>query len=52
MVEGRLRFQSWETEAGDKRNKLSVMLETFQFLPKSGGAGQSAASEPKIDEPW
>ena len=43
MIEGRLRYQSWETEAGDKRNKLSVMLETFQFLPKSG----SIANESK-----
>lgn len=32
------RFHSWETEAGDKRSKLTVMLETFQFLPRSGGS--------------
>ena len=42
MVEGRLRFQSWETEAGDKRSKLTVLLETFQFLPRSGGISGGA----------
>lgn len=32
----RLRFQTWENESGDKRSKLTVLLETFQFLPRSG----------------
>ncbi len=53
MVEGRLRFQSWETDAGDKRSKLTIMLETFQFLPKSGGGGQvGAEASPDVDEPY
>lgn len=54
MVEGRLRFRTWETDAGDKRSKLSVILETFQFLPRSGGedgAGGGSA-EPDIDAPY
>ena len=44
MVEGRLRYQSWESDSGDKRNKLTVMLETFQFLPRSNGGGSEGAS--------
>ena len=48
MVEGRLRFQSWETDSGDKRSKLTAMLETFQFLPKSGESKPSSDSQ--IDE--
>lgn len=52
MVEGRLRFQSWETEAGDKRSKLTVMLETFQFLPRSGGSDSAGGSgAPQADDP-
>ena len=53
MVEGRLRFRSWESENGDKRNKLSVILESFQFMPRSGTAEtrQPSASQ-EIDEPW
>ena len=34
MVEGRLRYRSWEDDSGQKRNKLSVVLENFQFMPR------------------
>ena len=36
FVEGRLKFDRWETKEGDARTKLSVVLERFQFL--GGGA--------------
>ncbi len=37
FVEGRLRFDSWEDKnTGQKRNRLSVVLENFQFI---GGRG-------------
>lgn len=52
MVEGRLRFRSWETDSGDKRNKLSVMLETFQFLPRGGGSDGAKSEEPKSGDPF
>jgi single-strand DNA-binding protein len=32
MVEGRLKLDQWESNDGQKRNKLSVVLENFQFL--------------------
>lgn len=32
MLEGRLRFDRWETNTGEKRSKLSVVLEQFQFV--------------------
>lgn len=31
-VEGRLDFQQWETPEGQKRSKLKVIVENFQFL--------------------
>jgi single-strand DNA-binding protein len=35
-VEGRLRFDSWEDkQGGGKRSKLSVVVESFSFLPGS-----------------
>jgi len=52
MVEGRLRFQSWETDSGDKRSKLTVMLETFQFLPKSGESKPSSDSQIDDKDPF
>jgi single-strand DNA-binding protein len=44
LVEGRLQLDSWETQSGEKRNKLKVVCENFQFLgggrsEESGGAG-------------
>ena len=32
MVEGRLKFDQWESNEGQKRSKLGVVLENFQFL--------------------
>jgi single-strand DNA-binding protein len=40
FVEGRLRLDQWETKDGDKRSKLAVVLENFQFL----GSGQDQGS--------
>ena len=45
MVEGRLKYDTWEDkQGGGKRNKLSVVVEEFQFLggrddDASGGGG-------------
>jgi len=35
IVEGRLSQQRWETEDGQKRSKIEVVLQSFTFLPKS-----------------
>lgn len=43
MLEGRLRFDTWETPNGEKRSKLGVILENFQFVGgrEEGGTGGS-----------
>ena len=38
LVEGRLKLDSWETSQGEKRSKMGVVLENFQF---TGGRGES-----------
>ena len=44
FVEGRLTFDQWETE-GQKRSKLKVTLEGFQFLDSGQrGSGGAAAA--------
>jgi single-strand DNA-binding protein len=50
FVEGRLRLDQWESQAGEKRSKLCVVLENFQFL--SGGSstegnGHATGGEPQ-----
>ena len=39
FIEGRLRFDKWEDKSGQKRSKLCVVMENFQFLG-SGGASR------------
>ncbi len=39
FVEGRLKFDSWERE-GQRRSKLSVVVENFQFIDSYGGDSQ------------
>jgi len=46
FVEGRLNYQSWESDTGQKRNKLEVVASTIQFLGRPGaekGAGSDAS---------
>ena len=52
FVEGRLKFDQWEDKtSGQKRSKLKVVLENFQFIggrgdgaPGGGGGGESEAA--------
>jgi single-strand DNA-binding protein len=51
-VEGRLRYDSWEDKNGHgKRSKLSVVVESFQFLggrdDEAGAAGEHGAANPE-----
>ena len=43
FVEGRLKFDSWEKD-GQKRSKLRVFVENFEFLGKGGAQGGSGQS--------
>ena len=56
-VEGRLRLDQWEDKnTKEKRSRMKVVLENFQFLGDSrggggpGGGGPAGASEPGIDQ--
>ena len=46
FIEGRLQFDSWETEDGQKRSKLRVVADRVQFLGgrrEEGAPGASGA---------
>ncbi|MEZ6195252.1 MAG: single-stranded DNA-binding protein [Planctomycetota bacterium] len=45
-VEGRLDFQTWETPDGQKRSKLKVIVENFQFLGGRDDAGGNSGGSP------
>ena len=38
FIEGRLKFDSWERD-GQRRSKLSVVCENFQFIDSQSGGG-------------
>lgn len=42
LIEGRLKFESWQAKDGSKRNKHKVVVETFTFVgQKQSEAGQT-----------
>ena len=43
FVEGRLKLDTWERD-GQRRSKLSVVCETFQFIDSQGGGGSGSGS--------
>ena len=54
FVEGRLRLDQWEDKnTKEKRSRVKVVLENFQFLGDSrggGAGGGAAAAEPGVDQ--
>ena len=52
-VEGRLRLDQWEDKnTKEKRSRMKVVLEQFQFLGdgRGGAGGAPAGAEPGIDQ--
>jgi len=41
LIEGRLKYESWQNDKGEKRNKISVVAERVQFL----GSGQRSGGQ-------
>ncbi len=41
FIEGRLRYETWEDNQGNKRSKVSVVVDTFQFV---GGRDEAASA--------
>lgn len=48
LVEGCLRWSSWEGTDGKKQSKVEINVETFQFLQPKTDGGQS---EPQSTQP-
>jgi single-strand DNA-binding protein len=52
LIEGRLRYQTWEDkQSGQKKSKLGVVMETFQFLDSGGGRGDGGEGAPAPSRP-
>ena len=55
LMEGRLRYETWDDkQTNQKRSKLGVVLESFQFMDSQrtgDGASQPSAPRPKAAAP-
>ncbi len=57
LIEGHLRFDSWTGQDGQKRSKLSVVVDNFQFVgargdqPAGAGAPQERSAPPAETAP-
>jgi single-strand DNA-binding protein len=52
LIEGRLRYETWEDkQSGQKRSKLGVVMESFQFIDSNRGDGGGASSEAPRSRP-
>ena len=53
LIEGRLRYRTWETDDGQRRGKHDVYVERFQFVggrqdgSEQGGYSQSGDATPQ-----
>jgi len=45
-IEGRLKFEQWEQEDGQRRSKIRVVVEQFRFVDAKPGSGKSGNSKP------
>jgi single-strand DNA-binding protein len=57
LIDGRLQQRRWETEEGQKRNKLEVVAQSVNFMPKRSAGGKGSgdshpepAPEAPVDE--
>jgi single-strand DNA-binding protein len=53
LIEGRLKYDTWDDkQTSQKRSKLTVVLESFQFLDSGSGRGEGgAAAAPAAKRP-
>ena len=44
LIDGRLQQRRWETEEGQKRNKLEVVAQSVNFMPKRSSIGKGGGT--------
>ena len=56
FIEGRLRFEQWEAQDGQKRSKLVVVADNFEFMGSTQkgkedvGNSESSGAKPKFED--
>ena len=47
-IEGKLRYSSWETQDGQRRSKLEVVVDEVEFMSCRDGAAAPASQQPAV----
>ncbi|MEM7672291.1 MAG: single-stranded DNA-binding protein [Verrucomicrobiota bacterium] len=50
FVEGRLKLDQWESNTGEKRSKLGVVVDNFQLMPRSSDSANSGGGDRGYDQ--
>jgi single-strand DNA-binding protein len=51
LIEGRLKFDQWEGKDGAKRSKITVVVESFQFMNDRGSDAHQGGNSPRQPQP-
>lgn len=54
FIEGRLKLDTWQDQSGNKRSKMRVVVENFQFIEprgEGGGGGGRVARPAEVATP-
>lgn len=51
LIEGRLKLDQWETDDGDKRQKLKVVCERMQMLGSKSAGAEGSGNKPQATQP-
>ena len=51
LVEGRLKFDTWEGQDGQKRSKHTILADRFQFIGGREGRSSAPADPESFDAP-
>ena len=49
FLEGRLKFEQWETDAGERRSKLGVLVENIQLMPNGSKRSSTEAKSEGLE---
>ncbi len=50
LIEGRLKYDSWDDQSGQKRSKHSIVAENVKFLGSNGAASENLSAENSFEQ--
>ena len=51
LIEGSLRFDSWQTDSGEPRSRVKIRVQRFEFMSQRNGTPDSESPAPDSQPP-